>query len=75
MLDPFMGSGSTALAAIGEGRRYIGYEISAQYCQLAETRLSARLPERVRSQSGNAQAGLAAVSPGRSDADEHGGGE
>ena len=75
VLDPFMGSGSTALAAGGEGRRCIGYEISAQYCQLAEARLSARLPERVRSQSGNAQAGLAAVSPGRSDADEHGGGE
>jgi len=39
VLDPFMGSGSTALAARREGRRCIGYEISAEYCELAKVRL------------------------------------
>ncbi len=39
VLDPFMGSGSTALAARREGRRHIGYEISAEYCELAKARL------------------------------------
>jgi len=39
VLDPFMGSGSTAIAARLTGRRYIGYEISAEYCELARERL------------------------------------
>jgi site-specific DNA-methyltransferase (adenine-specific) len=40
VLDPFMGSGSTALAAVLTGRRYVGYELSAEYCALAEQRLA-----------------------------------
>jgi DNA modification methylase len=40
VLDPFMGSGSTALAAVSTGRRYVGYEVSAEYCALAERRLA-----------------------------------
>ena len=39
VLDPFMGSGTTALAAIQAGRRYIGYEIKEEYIKLAEDRL------------------------------------
>jgi site-specific DNA-methyltransferase (adenine-specific) len=39
VLDPFMGSGSTAIAAKLTGRHYVGYELSAEYCQLAEKRL------------------------------------
>jgi DNA modification methylase len=31
VLDPFMGSGSTAIAAVQSGRRYVGYELSAEY--------------------------------------------
>jgi len=38
--DPFIGSGTTALAARSVGRNYIGSEISAEYCQIAESRLS-----------------------------------
>jgi site-specific DNA-methyltransferase (adenine-specific) len=38
-LDPFMGSGQTALAAIKAGRRYIGYEIDPAYAQLAQERI------------------------------------
>jgi modification methylase len=41
VLDPFMGSGSTALAALQSGRAYIGYEIDPDYIQLADTRLAA----------------------------------
>jgi modification methylase len=36
VLDPFMGSGSTAVAAVMEGRHYVGYEMSAEYCRIAE---------------------------------------
>lgn len=40
VLDPFMGSGQTALAALESGRRYVGYEINAQYVELAERRIA-----------------------------------
>lgn len=40
VLDPFMGSGSTAVAAVMTGRHYVGYEVSAEYCRLAEKRVS-----------------------------------
>jgi site-specific DNA-methyltransferase (adenine-specific) len=39
VLDPFMGSGSTAIAAACTGRHYVGYEVSAEYCALAEKRV------------------------------------
>lgn len=39
VLDPFIGSGTTALAAIGLERDYIGFDISQEYCQLAEKRI------------------------------------
>jgi modification methylase len=39
VLDPFMGSGQTALAALKAGRRYVGYELSEEYCKLAEQRI------------------------------------
>lgn len=41
ILDPFMGSGTTAIAAIKNNRNYIGIEISQKYCDLAEQRISA----------------------------------
>jgi site-specific DNA-methyltransferase (adenine-specific) len=41
VLDPFMGSGTTALAAKMTQRHFIGYEISDEYCQIAEARLAA----------------------------------
>jgi len=39
VLDPFMGSGTTAIAAELCGRRWIGMEISRKYCQLANRRI------------------------------------
>jgi site-specific DNA-methyltransferase (adenine-specific) len=40
VLDPFMGSGSTAIAALKSGRKYVGYDIDADYIQLAEKRIA-----------------------------------
>jgi site-specific DNA-methyltransferase (adenine-specific) len=39
ILDPFMGSGQTALAALKAGRRYIGYELVEEYRTLANNRI------------------------------------
>jgi len=39
VLDPFMGSGQTAIAAIKSRRHWVGYEINPQYVALAEKRL------------------------------------
>jgi site-specific DNA-methyltransferase (adenine-specific) len=40
VLDPFMGSGTTAVAALNAGRRYVGYDNNPEYVKLAEKRLS-----------------------------------
>ena len=34
-LDPFMGSGTTGVAAIKQGRRFIGIEMSPRYFDIA----------------------------------------
>ena len=39
VFDPFMGSGSTGVAAIKNGRTFIGSEISAEYCDICRARL------------------------------------
>ncbi len=39
VLDPFMGSGTTALAAINNKRNYVGIEISPKYCEMAKKRI------------------------------------
>lgn len=40
VLDPFLGSGSTAIAALHNARSYVGYEIDPVYTQLAEKRIA-----------------------------------
>jgi site-specific DNA-methyltransferase (adenine-specific) len=40
ILDPFMGSGTTALSAMGLNRSFIGIEISKEYSELAQKRLN-----------------------------------
>ena len=39
ILDPFMGSGTTAIAAIKNAREWIGIEKSKEYCRMAEQRI------------------------------------
>ena len=39
MFDPFMGSGTTGKMAKLNNRNYIGFEISKEYCDIAEERL------------------------------------
>jgi len=39
ILDPFIGSGQTAIASIKTGRHYVGYEINEEYVKLAEKRI------------------------------------
>ena len=39
ILDPFMGSGTTAVVSMGLKRNYIGIELSPNYCEMAEKRL------------------------------------
>jgi len=39
IMDPFMGSGTTAVVAAGLNRYYIGIELSPAYCEMAETRI------------------------------------
>lgn len=41
VLDPFMGSGTTGVAAVTSGRPFIGIELSAHYFQIACERISA----------------------------------
>lgn len=39
VLDPFMGSGTTAIAALQANRKYVGYETNPEYILLAEKRI------------------------------------
>ncbi len=40
VVDVFMGSGTTAVVAVKNNRNYIGFEISKEYCEIAEKRIS-----------------------------------
>jgi site-specific DNA-methyltransferase (adenine-specific) len=40
VLDPFLGSGTTAVAAIRTGRRYVGYDTDPSYIEIAEQRVA-----------------------------------
>ena len=40
VIDPFMGSGTTGQVAVDNGRKYIGFELNAEYAELAEKRIS-----------------------------------
>ena len=41
ILDPFVGSGTTCIAALKNDRDYVAYDIDPEYVKLAENRISA----------------------------------
>ena len=45
VVDTFLGSGTTALAAVKLGRQYLGIERDEEYIRLAESRIAALLSE------------------------------
>jgi DNA modification methylase len=44
VLDPFMGAGSTAVAAVRSGRHFVGYDLDAAYLATARERIAAAKP-------------------------------
>jgi len=51
ILDPFLGSGTTAKMAYLNGRHYCGIDISSEYCALAEKRIHLMSPAKYQSQN------------------------
>lgn len=45
IIDPFMGSGTCGIAAVLEGRNYIGIEREEEYFEIAQTRIKSALQE------------------------------
>jgi site-specific DNA-methyltransferase (adenine-specific) len=43
ILDPFMGSGSTGVAALREGFKFIGIELNPEYAEIARKRIENEL--------------------------------
>ena len=54
ILDPFMGSGTTALAAKKLDRQFVGIDISPEYCEMAQQRIehpyATLMPENIKKQ-------------------------
>ncbi len=48
VLDPFLGSGTTAVAAIQTGRHFVGYEIEAEYAARAKERIDEAMVAQLR---------------------------
>ena len=44
ILDPFLGSGTTAVACVETGRHYIGIELEEKYCEIARRRVAEATP-------------------------------
>ena len=49
VLDPFMGSGTTGVACINTGRKFIGMELDDNYFSIAKTRIENAIREKERS--------------------------
>ena len=53
VLDPFIGSGSTAVACKQLGRHFIGYDINPEYCEYAQNRVETVVNEETSTLLGN----------------------
>jgi site-specific DNA-methyltransferase (adenine-specific) len=40
VLDPFIGSGTTAVAAVETGRHFVGYDVDSAYLEIARARVA-----------------------------------
>lgn len=47
VIDPYVGSGTSAVAAVAEGRHYVGIDIDPSYCELAKDRIEKEKQGRV----------------------------
>ena len=47
ILDPFLGSGTTAVACLELNRHFIGIELSPEYCEIAKKRIKEIQPQLV----------------------------
>jgi DNA modification methylase len=47
VLDPFVGSGTTCIAALKTNRKYVAYDIDKEYCKLAEQRIEQFLRQKI----------------------------
>jgi modification methylase len=65
VLDPFMGSGQTAIAALRTGRRYVGYEVDQNYVRLSESRIGELAGRRTQAASAEEEEGGAATTSSR----------
>src|SRR5699024_3179090 len=46
ILDPFIGSGTTAVACVDTNREYLGFEISKEYCKISQERISKHVKDK-----------------------------
>ena len=51
ILDPFMGSGTTAVACVASNRRYIGFDINEEYIKITERRIKEHTQESIQKSS------------------------
>lgn len=51
ILDPYMGSGTTAVAALRSGRNFVGCDAEAQYVDLAKSRIEQELADTAKQQT------------------------
>lgn len=69
VLDPFTGSGTTAVACVRHGRRFVGYEMNPEYAQLVRQRVEAAIPLVTPAVPDSAQSAAPAANDDAADAD------
>jgi len=47
VLDPFMGSGTTAISALKSERKFVGYDINKEYITLSQRRVKALFSQQI----------------------------